>query len=224
MEYQTKRTIDEVLDFESGEIILAENFFKLPESTVISYRRRLQEAIQGISPVKYVCPYCKQLLKISGKPTRRGEVSYFAHLRDSDECEIKTNNNYTKEELEAIKYAGIKESNRHIELKGKIREALMAEQSQIIGIKNVEEEKYFKSANPLLNWRKPDIYAEFDDKRVVFELQLSTTFLSVIVARDLFYRINNTFIIWVFNFTENQQYVNLQNLMCKDIYLSLIHI
>lgn len=60
--------------------------------------------------------------------------------------------------------------------------------------------------------------ARFRDIKIVFELQLSTTFLSVVVDRDIFYRLNGYYIIWVFNFDDNKEYVNLYNLMCKDIY------
>ena len=218
VEFESKRTIEEVLDFETGEIILSKDFFKQPEDKIIAFRRLQQEAISGIRTPKFICYYCHQIVKISGKPTQRGIVSFFAHLHDSEECEIKTNGDYSKEEIEAIKYASVKESLRHIDLKGKIYKALTYEKSKEIGINNVEIEKRFTSDNPLLNWRRPDVYAEFNTRKVVFELQLSTTFLSVIVARDIFYKLNNTFIIWIFNFSSNEEYVNLGNLMCKDIY------
>lgn len=79
-------------------------------------------------------------------------------------------------------------------------------------------EQRIKSKLPYLNWRRPDVVARFRDLNIVFELQLSTTFLSVVVDRDIFYRLNGYFIIWVFNFDDNKEYVNLYNLMCKDIY------
>ena len=60
--------------------------------------------------------------------------------------------------------------------------------------------------------------ADYNDIHLVFELQLSTTFVSVVVQRDIFYRLNDYFIIWVFNFDDNEKYVDLANLMCKDIY------
>ena len=219
-DFESKRTIEEALDLETGEIIESTEFFTLNESTLIHYRRLQQEAINGIRKPKFICPYCYQILKISGKSTRRGVVSFFAHLYDSDDCEIKTNGEYSKEEIEARKYAGIKESKRHIDLKNEIFHALTTEESERIGIKNVAIEQRFESENPLLNWRKPDVYSEFQGKKLVFELQLSTTFLSVVVSRDIFYRLNETFIIWVFNFSLNKEYINLGNLMCKDIYYS----
>ncbi|MDI9874941.1 DUF6035 family protein [Flectobacillus rivi] len=211
---ETKRTIDEVLDVETGEIIKAEIFFQKTESEIIAYRRRLQEAIVGFEPPKFRCAYCNQLLKLSGKPTRRGKVSFFAHLYDSDDCEIKTNGDLSKEEIEALKYGNVGESERHKVLKNKLAYYLRSTPA----ISNVEVEKKLTSEVPYLFWRRPDVYAEYDGKSIVFELQLSTTFLSVIIDRDIFYRMNNTFIVWVFNFSDNKEYLDLQNLMAKDIY------
>lgn len=218
--YQTKRTIDEVLDKETGDVIKSEDFFKKNEAELIQYRRRLAEAIAGYKLPKFVCAYCGQLLKLSGKQTRRGQVSFFAHLHDSDDCEIKTNGEFTKEEIEIRKYSNIRESQRHIDLKNEIANALEGTRSKEIGIKDVEIEKRITSNVPYLYWKQPDIFAQFNDKSIVFELQLSTTFLSAIIDRDIFYRLNNTFIVWIFNFSDNQEYVNLSNLMCKDIYYS----
>jgi len=213
-EQDIKRTIDEVLDVESGEIIKSVIFFQKPESEIIAYRRRLQNAIAGFESPKFKCAYCNQLLKLSGKSTRRGQVSFFAHLYDSDDCEIKSNGDLSKEEIEARKYGNIGESERHIELKNKLAHYLKTTPE----ISNVEIEKRLTSEVPYLYWRRPDVYAEYNGKSIVFELQLSTTFLSVIIERDIFYRLNNIFIIWIFNFSDNEEYVNFQNLMIKDIY------
>lgn len=217
-EFISKRTIQEVLDFETGELIETKDFFNLPEEILINARRIQQEAISNFRSPKYVCPTCGQKLKISGKGTQRGQVSFFAHMYDSEECPIKTDGNYTKEEIEILKYARIKESERHIKLKGKLYNALTDEKSRELGFQNVVMEKHFKSENPVLSWKRPDVYSEFREKKIVFELQLSTTFLSVIVARDIFYKLNDTYIIWVFNFSANTEFVTLGNLMCKDIY------
>ena len=68
-DYETKRTINEVLDKETGEVINSEDFFKKPESEIIQYRRRLAEAIAGYANQKFVCAFCGQLLNLSGKQT-----------------------------------------------------------------------------------------------------------------------------------------------------------
>lgn len=218
IDYNRKLTIEEVLDTETGEIISSTDFFKQSETILFAHKERQEYAIKGLVKPKFVCIYCSQLVKISGKKTERGKVSFFAHLRDSDNCIIKTDNNLTKDEILISKYEGQKESERHIELKNKIYNALIDNNSKKIGVTNVNIEKTIKSNYPILNWRRPDISAQYQNKKIAFELQLSTTFFSVIIARDIFYSLHDTFVIWVFNFSDNNQYTTLDSMMCKDIY------
>lgn len=210
-------TICTVYDVKEDCFIDSSEFFKREEHEIMHWRRSLEEAILVGKP-RLICPYCKQMVKLCGRRSIRGRVSYFSHLYDSDECEIKTTTQLTKEEIEAHKYGQVQESERHIKLKTLIAEALSGPTSINKGISDVEVEKRIKSKLPYLSWRRPDVVARFREMNIVFELQLSTTFLSVVVDRDIFYRLNGYFIIWVFNFDDNKEYVNLYNLMCKDIY------
>ena len=218
LELALSRTIEEVFDKKEGVFIQSSEFFKKPEGELVLWRRSLEEAII-IGKPRLVCSHCDQMVKLLGRRTERGKIAFFAHLHDSDECDIKTTGvQMTKEEILARKYGRIQESERHMRLKNFIAETLKTEESKNSGFYNVEIEKRINSKIPYLNWRRPDVIAEYKGKKIVFELQLSTTFLGVVVDRDIFYRLNNYFIIWVFNFDDNQEYVNLSNLMCKDIY------
>ena len=216
-EYVPRLTMKSVWDVKNGKEINAYDFFKQPESEIIMMRRTLQTAIIANKPV-FVCPYCHQMVKISGKRTSRGRASFFSHLYDSDACMIKTTTGLSKEQIEASKYGLVAESERHIRLKNLIAEALNSQMKTDGNISDVQIEKRINSQLPYMRWRRPDVQAIYKQYNLVFELQLSTTFISTIVDRDLFYRLNNYFIIWVFNFDDNQEYVNLSNLMCKDIY------
>ena len=216
-EYVPRLTMKSVWDVKNGKEINAYDFFKQPESEIIMMRRTLQTAIIANKPV-FVCPYCHQMVKISGKRTSRGRASFFSHLYDSDACMIKTTTGLSKEQIEASKYGLVAESERHIRLKNLIAEALNSQMKTDGNISDVQIEKRINSPLPYMRWRRPDVQAIYKQYNLVFELQLSTTFISTIVDRDLFYRLNNYFIIWVFNFDDNQEYVNLSNLMCKDIY------
>ena len=212
------RTIEEVFDMKEGEYIESSSFFKKPENEIVLWRRVLEEAIL-INKPRFVCSHCGQMVKLLGRRTARGKIAFFAHLHDSEDCDIKTNSSHlSKEEILARKYGKIQESERHINLKNFIAKYLQTEKSKELGVSDVEVEKRIKSKIPYLNWRKPDVFAQFRNKNLVFELQLSTTFISVVVERDIFYRLNNYHIIWIFNFDANQEYVNIHNLMCKDIY------
>ncbi|MCF2501042.1 DUF6035 family protein [Dyadobacter chenhuakuii] len=208
------RTIEEALDMQTGEIIEANSFFRLPESDLVRYRRIQQEAINGLGEPRFVCAFCKQILKISGTNHKRGAITHFAHLRDSEYCPIKTGSNYSREEIELRKYLGVKESERHIDLKQQIFNALKGSETKL-GTEKIQQESRISSVS---HWRRPDVYAEVSGIKIAFEIQLSNTFLSVVVARDAFYRANGIYIIWIFNFSKNTQYIDLESLMCKDIY------
>ena len=210
---KTKRTIDTVLDIEENKIISAKSFFSQPESVVFKMRKELENAIKLQKP-HFVCKYCGQMVKISGRKTQRGVARFFSHLRDSDMCDYKTTTGRTKREIERAKYARCNEGERHKFLKTEIARYLETTK----GVSEVQLERTFKGNHPILRWRRPDVYAKYKGQDVVFELQLSTTFVSVIAERDLFYRMNNTHIIWIFNFDEQAEHVDLTNMMTKDIY------
>lgn len=213
----TKRAIEEVYDLKEGKFIDSKEFFSRPISEIMAYRKYLEEAIRLNEP-RFVCSHCRQMVKLSGKSTQKGQVSFFSHLYDSDYCDIKTTTKMSKEEIEARKYGMIGESQRHRDLKDFISTYLQTDESKTIGISDVFVSKRIKSDIPYLNWRCPDVVAEYKGKKIVFELQLSTTFLSVIVDRDIFYRLNNYYVIWVFNFDNEKNKLDLGNLLAKDIY------
>ena len=210
---KTKRTIDTVFDIEENKIISAKSFFSQPESVVFKMRKELENAIYLQKP-RFICKYCGQMVKISGRKTQRGAARFFSHLRDSDDCDYKTTTGKTKREIERAKYAKCNEGERHKFLKTEIARYLKTTK----GVSEVQLESTFKGNHPILRWRRPDVYAKYRGQNVVFELQLSTTFISVIAERDMFYRMNNTHIIWIFNFDEQAEHVDLTNMMTKDIY------
>lgn len=209
----TKRTIDTVVDVETGKEIYANEFFKLPEKEIFRMRTELQKAIYLRHP-KYICKYCGQMVKISGRKKERGAAIFFSHLRDSDDCDYKTTTGKTKREIEREKYSKCNEGERHKKIKALLATCLL----RTSGVTNVRTEETMPGNHPILNWRRPDVAVSYRGQEIVFELQLSSTFVSVITERDLFYRLNKKFIIWVFNFDDQTEHVNLTNMVVKDVY------
>ena len=210
---KTKRTIDIVVDVETGKDIYAKEFFSQPESAIFKMRTELQKAIYLRHP-KYICKYCGQMVKISGRKTERGIAAFFSHLRDSDDCDYKTTTGRTKREIEREKYSKCNEGERHKKLKDLLATFLL----RTSGVTNVRTENTMPGNHPILNWRRPDVAVSYRGQEIIFELQLSSTFVSVITERDLFYRLNKKFIIWVFNFDDKSEHVNLDNMVVKDVY------
>lgn len=196
----SKRTINEVLNCETGEPIDANEFFLKPFNEVIHYRSELQKAIRNYRDPLFTCYYCRQKIRIrggTGFSTRKKDSFHFAHLKDSNECPIKTNNTLSKQEVDRIKYNGAKESSLHLKLKENIAECLRKNQESRGEVSNVEVELTI-SDRISKEWKKPDINALFLDKRIAIELQLSTTWLDVITQRQHFYSENGIYIFWVF--------------------------
>ena len=210
---KTKRTIDTVVEVETGKEIYAKEFFNQSESVIFKMRTELQKAIYLRHP-KYICKYCGQMVKISGRRTERGIATFFSHLRDSDDCDYKTTTGRTKREIEREKYSKCNESERHKKLKDLLATFLL----RTSGVTNVRTENTMPGNHPILNWRRPDVAVSYRGQEIIFELQLSSTFVSVITERDLFYRLNKKFIIWVFNFDDQSEHVNLNNMVVKDVY------
>lgn len=215
-----KRTIEDVLNLETGETVNSSDFFKKTDAEIHMTRINQERTIQGFETTDVlVCYYCKQIIKIKGKPEGEGKtIKYFSHFADTNECHIKTNGKYTKEEVQRIKYNGAKESILHISLKEFIANALEYAKENGQPIEDIKIEKIFKEQAISKEWRKPDVQCRYFEKRLVFELQLSTTFLSVIVQREEFYKEHKTFILWVFrNFDLSE---DLQKFTQKDIIYS----
>ncbi len=209
----TKRTIDTVIDIENDKEIDANNFFSQPEGVIFKVRTELENANRLHKP-KFVCKYCGQMVKISGRKTERGVARFFSHFRDSDKCDCKTTTGRTKREINREKFACCNEGERHKSLKAEIAKYLQKTK----GVTDVRTENTIIGNHPVLRWRRPDVIANYRGQEVVFELQLSTTFVSVIAERDMFYRLNKKHIIWVSNFDEQGKHVDLTNMMVKDIY------
>lgn len=208
-----ERSIDVVTDVETGKDIWATVFFRKSECEVFKMRNTLEKAIFLRRP-KWVCKYCGQMVRIAGHRTERGCARYFSHLRDSDECDRKTTTEKTRHEINRGKFSRCNEGERHKTLKNRIASYL----NKTAGVTDVKLESTFFGNHPILRWRRPDVMARYKGNDFVFELQLSTTFASVIAERDLFYRLNKIYIVWVFNFDEQDKYVNMENMFVKDIY------
>jgi len=206
------RTVKEILNLLDGKFIQADEFFDRPEEEIFLDRRALEEAAQQ-NEKTLVCAICHQALKIRGDKT--GSVSiHFAHLYDSGDCPIKTGRKYSKEEIERMKYNGVKESHVHIKLKNAIADIIRKDSR----FSDIKVDETFKGEGLSKEWKRPDVSAAFSGDKVVFEVQLSTTFLSVIVRRETFYRENSTYIMWLFN--EFNTDAETQKFTEKDIIYS----
>jgi len=213
---ETQRTIETILDLETGALIETEELFSNSveqEDKIFKLRTEIEEQIQT-DKVRYVCVFCKKPVALRGRTNnnKQAKTFYFTHPYKSPDCIIKTTHRLSEEEVRRVKYNGVKESALHNYLKNRIAYYLNIDNT----VSQVMVEQTFKDVSVSKEWRKPDVLATFDDKKVAFELQLSTTFLSVIVGRTLFYRQRGIFLIWVFpSFSLD---TDIQKFTQKDVF------
>jgi hypothetical protein len=92
-----------------------------------------------------------------------------------------------------MKYQGARESDAHRRIKALVARSLDADP----GVSGVLLEKTWRSVTNPLAYRRPDVRANFNDFRLAFEAQLSTTFLDVVVGRREFYRREGALLVWI---------------------------
>jgi len=163
------------------------------DKELFNLRRKLQIDILENTP-KYFCAYCKDKLYLRGT---KDQIHHFYHIRKNPECPLEAYPKWSIDELKAYIYRGTKEGPLHKLIKERLEKAMNIDKR----FYNIQVEKTISDGS---SWRKPDLQANFNERKFVFEIQISNTFLSVIVARELFYRRMDIPLIWIFGEFDKQ--------------------
>lgn len=190
------RNMTSVFMTEENRHINANEFLdNCDEEKIFTFRRKLEEA-RTTSPIA-LCSVCYQPIVLRGNIQRS---FFFAHTKNSDDCPIKTTTNLTHDEILAMKFNGQKEGRAHKENKFKLAELLKIDKFFTNEILVESTFREINSSGIAKRWRRPDISTISAEKKysIVFELQVSTTFIEVIIGREKFYKENDTYIMWIF--------------------------
>lgn len=182
---RTERLIKIAFDKSTGELVNAADLFD--ESKVDSFAVR-KEFQSGKNP--WNCCECGQDLNIS---VSRYDRLYFKHKFPHDFCMLTDGNLSPKEQEDFARILVAKESERHKELKHKIGNLLQA----VPGIDTTSISVDSKFIMRDHEKRKPDVYCQYLDKELVFEIQLSDLSLGYILSRYSFYKKHGMFLIWI---------------------------
>lgn len=214
----TSRSIRYVYN-DKGEIIDADNFFRMSSAEEIAHVSRMLSEADIKSSKYWTCGICRARVKIAHRRYGNNKESlFFMHAQKNVNCpwtimSDKSNDNHYEgidiEELteEEIKTALSSDTNvLRRDLKLKIISLLNSEKSNALGVTDVNMDKIIRSNFPYMKWRRPDISFNFKDRKVVIELQNNNVDLDTIVDKDIFYRINNVQVIWVFGNGNESKY------------------
>jgi hypothetical protein len=182
--------ITEVRSLRTGRLLEAKRLIRLLDyGAAIRLRGVLKEAASEDRP-RLVCPTCGVTLFLASSMRKN---FYFRHRSEDGTCPSVTHSGLTEAEMRAMKYRGAQESQAHLRTKELVVLSLEADPS----FSEVRVEATWHAREGLTGLRRPDVSARRGDLRTAFEVQLSTTFLDVVLGRKHFYRAEGAALVWV---------------------------
>lgn len=136
------------------------------------------------------CKECDQPLDIS---TSKYDRLHFKHEKGADYCILKDEDLSPEERENFSLNLKFKESDRHKQLKTKIANLLRMNPGVDPASISVDDKFIVKGSEK----RRPDVFCEFENKQIVFEIQLSNLSLRYILSRYDFYRKHGIYLIWI---------------------------
>ncbi len=182
--------IQEVMDMASGAVTSAAKVIGNEYDEALKLRTALSVSIADGRP-RYCCSLCGVAVRLNCMQFRRR--FYFKHTIDDGRCPIDTRGILSQKEIDAIRYNGQKESERHIQMKEWLRRSLRSDPD----FQDVEVEGRW-THRLTGEYRQPDVSAVYRGMKIVFEVQLSSTYLNVIAERKAFYLREGALLFWIF--------------------------
>lgn len=186
----TKPEIDAVRNPRTGYVL---NVCRLIRAfryeRAILLRQRLKALVKR-DEARLVCATCGVPVYLACSTTKR---FFFRHRHEDGSCPAVTRTDLSEADIRAMKYRGAQESAAH----KRVKELLLRSLSADPRFNDVASEKTWKASEGLSGLRRPDVSARTDTDRLAFEVQLSTTFMDVVLSRKEFYRAEGAALVWV---------------------------
>lgn len=204
--------IVEVVDLVAGTILDTRAFISSHRyGEFITKRVQIRETLKGDKSL-FNCALCATPVYIVASPEKQ---FFFRHTVEDGSCPAQTRGELTQSEILARKYHGLRESEPHKKIKQLIERSLTADPS--FTAESILQEKRWRATGDPKTWRRPDVQAACGDKNFAFEVQLSTTFLNVVVARRIFYREEGAMLIWILgHFTPEYRRLTIDDLLFSN--------
>ena len=192
-----KPEIGEVRSLKSGAVLNVRRLIQaFRYERAILLRQKLKSLVKDNS-ARLVCATCGVPVYLACSTSKR---FFFRHRHEDGSCPAVTRTGFTEADIRAMKYRGTQESEAHKRIKKLVLRSLSADPR----FTELLSEKTWRSSEGLPGLRRPDVSARLENLRLAFEVQLSTTFLDVVLSRREFYRSERAALVWVLpNFHPN---------------------
>lgn len=182
--------ITEARSLRTGRLLDAKRLIRsFHYDAAIRLRGVLKDAA-GRGRPRLVCPMCGVTLFLASSMCKN---FYLRHRSEDGSCPAVTHSGLTEADMRAMKYRGAQESGAHLRTKELLVRSLAADP----GFSEVRVEATWRASEGLPGLRRPDVSARHGELRTAFEVQLSTTFLDVVLGRKRFYREEGAALVWV---------------------------
>lgn len=202
-----RRTLKEAVDLDTMQKITSDDLL----NGGLDYRQGIRIEASRRHENKndrYACARCGESVYVSCR-TRKPLWKHYQSIPAS-QCDWWTGKPLSVDRVCAQQFQGQQESPLHYKLKHQIADLLRDDQQ----VRDVQIETRITGEN---GFRKPDVNAFFEDKRIAFEIQLAHTQLPIIINRETFYKNENVFLLWLtWNF--DQQALEHIPQTFKDVY------
>lgn len=193
----TKPEIGEVRSLKSGAVLNVRRLIRaFRYERAILLRQKLKLLVKD-NGTRLVCATCGVPVYLACSTSKR---FFFRHRHEDGSCPAFTRTGFSEADIRAMKYRGNQESETHKRIKLLVLRSLSADPR----FAALVSEQTWRSSEGLPGLRRPDVSARIDQLRLAFEVQLSTTFLDVLLSRREFYRSERAALVWVLpNFHPN---------------------
>lgn len=184
--------ITEIIDRITGGVLESRRFIASHHyGEFVKQRVRIRESLKTGKPL-FACALCSTPVYIVASPEKH---FFFRHSVEDGSCPAQTRHKLSEAEILARKYHGLRESDAHKRIKHLIERSLSADVS--FAPESIAQETRWRATSDPKTWRQPDVQAAREGQRFAFEVQLSTTFLGVVVERRIFYREEGAILLWI---------------------------
>lgn len=171
--------ITEARSLRTGRLLDAKRLIRsFRYDAAIRLRGVLKDAAERGRP-RLVCPMCGITLFLVSSMCKN---FYLRHRSEDGSCPAVTHSGLTEADMRAMKYRGAQESDAHLRTKELLARSLAADP----GFSEVRLEATWRASEGLPGLRRPDVSARCGELRTAFEVQLSTTFLDVVLGQSAF--------------------------------------
>ncbi|MGX7744776.1 DUF6035 family protein [Rhodopseudomonas parapalustris] len=190
MTARLQRTLKRAVRLQDMTVISSDDLLRIDADGYQAIRRSATRARNEGQPA-FVCDHCGFAVYAPREPKTR--LPFWRHHKGAPRsCPWWTGEPGSTDDVSASQFQGAQESPLHLRVKHLVAELLAADPHTEPGSVVIDEYVVYEESR-----RRPDVRAIFDGKPIAIEIQLATTQIPIIVAREDFYRREGRHLIWL---------------------------